>query len=149
MNNLAAAVSQVESANFPYAMRFEAGLFAHPPSWVASAIPAAERFNRCNEPTARMLCCTSFGLFQILGCNIYGMLARQFPVATFLWDAGAQMDAFADFCAHHGINTATFDGTDQNELENFARVYNGPGAIPDYSAKLKSAFAALTKGDLT
>lgn len=143
-NTLAKVIAQVESGGFPYALRFEDALFERmkmsPPTSEGPAIRAA---NHCNYATGVMIHCTSYGLFQIMGFNLYGMLGWKQSVATFLWDAEQQLSSFADFCAHNGINPATFDFTDETALEHFAKIYNGPGAIADYVAKMKAAYAAL------
>ena len=142
MNKLAAVVSQVESAGFPYAQRYEPGVFAGF-AIAPAAISAAATGNHCSAVTARVLCSISFGLFQIMGFNLYGFLGWKQSVATFLYDTEQQLSTFADFCQHSGVNPATFDFTDEAQLEHFARVYNGPGDIPNYVSKMKAALAAL------
>jgi hypothetical protein len=143
-NALAKVIAQVESGGFPYAMRFESGLFGNPDRWATPAIlGAAQKANHCNLTTARMIAYTSYGLFQIMGFNCYGMLGLTIPVATFLWDTEQQLAAFTAFCQHNGVNPATFDFSDEAALEHFARAYNGPGDIPNYVQKMKAAYAAL------
>lgn len=139
---LAKAVSRVESSGFPYAVRFESGMFANKVGNASPAEFACMRWNKCNVITARMLCCTSWGLFQIMGFNLYDTLKLEVPIGSFLFDPETQERAFEDFVKLGGFDPRNFDPSDDN-LRTFARYYNGPGAVDDYSAELKAAFASL------
>lgn len=144
MNALAAVISQVESAGFPYALRFEYQLFATPDrKGMMPLLDAIKAANHCDLVTARMIAYTSFGLFQIMGFNLFDWLGWKQSVATFLFDTEQQLATFTEFCHRNGIDPATFDFTDEGALVAFARAYNGPGAIPAYVAKMKAAFAQI------
>lgn len=140
---LAKVIATVESGGFPYALRFEDAVYHRPPIWGQATISACLQANKCSGTTGRMILSTSFGLFQIMGFNLYGMLALKIPVATFLFDAEQQLASFAAYCKANGITPEAFDFTNEVALEHFARVYNGPGDIANYVAKMRAAYAAL------
>lgn len=143
-DTLAKVIAQVESGGFPYALRFESRTYGQgSPYFTTAGLEAAEQGNHCNAVTGRAICSTSYGLFQIMGFNLYGMLGWKQSVATFLFDSEQQLASFTLFCTKNSINPGSFDFTDEAALEHFARVYNGPGDVPNYVAKMKAAYAAL------
>jgi|SRR5579859_1709931 len=145
-SSLASAVAQVESAGFPYAMRFEMGLFEAGYGAGKPEISVIMGAHKCNMVTARTIYCTSYGLFQIMGFNLYGPLGWTNAVAPFMFDPEQQLAMFNKFCSLNGVDPQTFDWSDA-AVEDFARKYNGPGNVADYSAKLKAAYANLPKGE--
>lgn len=142
-DTLARVIATVESGPFPYAMRFEPVVYARtsPQAALANAMTA----NHCNKVTAQVILATSWGLFQIMGFNIYGPLALPIAIGPYLFDSETQFDTFGKFVRLNGFDPANFDFTDEATLERFGRSYNGPGDVPNYVAKMKAAFNALPK----
>jgi hypothetical protein len=141
---LARVIAQVESSTRPSAIRFEEamfdrGVFQIP---IFNAITTA---NQCSKQTSQMIYCTSWGLFQIMGFNLYSPtgIGLALPIQQYWWDAEMQLATFNQFCKMDRVDPATFDFTSEATLEHFARAYNGPGDIPNYVAKMKAAYANL------
>lgn len=140
MPKLEMAVMQVESSGFTGAIRFEDGLYREG-NFNGPTVKAIQQINRCSPFTAEAIYCTSYGLFQIMGETLYSTLGYQQPVASFWIDSEQQITQFRCLCERGGFDWQNFDPTDDN-LRAFARYYNGPGAVDDYSAKLRAAFAS-------
>jgi len=128
-------VAQIESGNVPWVMRFE-------PAFKTSA----EAKNKCiaahkpgymNQTTADSICRTSYGLYQIMGENIYTVCGFTGTIAQFLNDAHAQEACFYRFIERRGINFTVEEILRDVEKRNlFARRYNGSTA---YAVKLIEA----------
>jgi hypothetical protein len=144
-DTLSKVIATIESGPFPYAMRFENSLWDHPAQMPSASIRPAMVANRCNAVTAQMICATSWGLFQIMGFNLYGSLGLTIAVGPYLFDTEQQVFAFNKFVRLNGFDAANFDFTDEALIERFARSYNGPGDVANYAAKMKAAYAALPK----
>lgn len=145
---LAKVIATVESGPFPYAMRFEWPMY----NKIAAAggadhntIAAIMAANHCTPQTAEVIYCISFGLFQIMGFNLYGPLGLTIAIAPFMFDTEQQFNAFKKFVRLNGFDPDNFDFTDEALIERFARSYNGSGDVANYSAKMKAAFAQLPK----
>lgn len=144
-DTLARVIATVESGPFPYAVRFEPSLWEHPARMPAASFRAAQIANRCSAATAQMICATSWGLFQIMGFNLYGSLKLPIAIGPYLFDTEQQFNAFKRFVTLNGFDPDNFDFSDDGLIERFARSYNGPGDVPNYVAKMKAAYAALPK----
>ena len=149
-------VKRVESGNGSALLRFEpdcyralqlgqAHLYASSPDMVLGVI---ERVNRCTVATAEMIFASSWGLYQDMGFELYGELFPAISAPT-VWDwlgrPVLQDLAFGTWCTRHGFQ-------DQgrlpapSELARFAREYNGPDAVDQYSAWMTAAAAQLAGG---
>jgi hypothetical protein len=146
-DTLANVIATVESGPFPYAMRFESVMYGRgSPYFTTEILEAAEKANHCNAVTARMICSTSWGLFQIMGFNLYSpAIALPIAIGPYLFDTEQQFNAFKRFVKINGFDADNFDFGDEATIERFARSYNGPGDVPNYVAKMKAAFNALPK----
>lgn len=144
-DTLARVIATVESGPFPYAMRFEPALWERPAIMPAQSIRPAQVANKCSAATAQMICATSWGLFQIMGFNLYGSLGIGIAIGPYLFDAEQQFNAFTRFVTLNGFDPANFDFSNDTLIHAFARSYNGPGDVEAYAAKMKAAFAALPK----
>jgi len=81
----------------------------------------------------------SWGMFQIIGMNFAacGFASVEVYVAAMCQSEGAQLAAFAAFCAHEDL--ARFLAA--HDWTQFALRYNGPGeADNDYDGKLATAY---------
>ena len=144
MADLAGVIKSIESGGNPHALRFEPDAYAN---W--NWVPAMDRIkakHACSEKTARMIGCTSWGLYQIMGINIFDpRLPAIDPVDVidFVNDVGLQEAAFTAFLNLRGINFALDDLlADQDKLRIFAITYNG-SRDPDAYAALIRQHAAL------
>lgn len=142
---LETVIARVESADRPYAIRFEPELFDGPPSWVAGPVAVIEKANFCNAATALAISCTSYGLFQVLGAVLYGDLRYQNPVSYFHYDAEQQVTQFRALVTKWGFDPEHFDFDDASLIDKFSLRYNGPNALPAYANAIKAAYAAIAK----
>jgi hypothetical protein len=115
------------------------------PSWNRALYGAggAHQYDRLAEAISldrtAALQSASWGMFQIIGMNFAacGFASVEAYVAAMCVGEGAQLAAFAAFCAHEGLASllAAHDWTE------FALRYNGPGeAENDYAGKLAAAY---------
>jgi hypothetical protein len=147
---LAQAVAAVESAGNPHAYQFVQALYdAQIASPVAtSAQPIIDRIasiHSCDHDSAVAICFSSYGLFQILGENIWDPAGFAYPndFIDYCADTDSQQDSFEEFCARFGIAyTAEELLADDAKLTAFVTRWNGPGNVPAYSAKLRAALLA-------
>lgn len=82
----------------------------------------------------------SWGLFQIMGFNYRacGFATVQEFVDAIKGDDDADMVAFINFVRANG---QMLQALRTKDWRTFARLYNGPGAVASYSAKLADAYA--------
>lgn len=122
---IADLISLAESANNSQAIRFE--LYFKPS---IAAITNCKKYNTntISFQTANMLCKTSFGMFQIMGENIYGPLKYQKSIFDFVQSVQDQTDLFNRFISWRGINYSLEEILHNAEIrQRFARRYNGDG----------------------
>lgn len=92
-----------------------------------------------------MIVSTSWGLYQLLGVNIYSPAVNVLvPIGKFLYDQEEQTRAFNAFTQKRGINFSTeLLANNFQYRADFARAYNGP-ATTDYAEKLLAAIKKLS-----
>jgi hypothetical protein len=143
MKTLEDIISQIESGDNLYAMRFEPHVFErmHQTNRYGAAVAVAKQQNRCTLETARVICATSWGRFQIMGFNLYDpALGEPFP---FLNPIGAYLESiiwqsrhFKAFCDKKDILFTVEELIgDPAKVLKFARTYNG---ADEYAAKIQS-----------
>lgn len=116
-------VSQIESNNVPYAMRFEPG-WRHDNN-IITMVRQAHAPAYMNTTTAKTIMATSYGLYQIMGENIY-RLGYKKPINEFMNSPNDQLDIFNKFLSWRGIDyTVNEIFTNREKMEKFARRYNG------------------------
>jgi hypothetical protein len=120
ITTLSELIARVESAGNLFAVRLEP---KYNPAQ-SNALKCAG-VNRCTYPTAEMLCRCSWGLYQIMGDNLYS-LGLDVPISRYWNDAEMQADYFAKFLEAKKINF-TLDQilNDKDTRERFALKYNG------------------------
>lgn len=100
----------------------------------------AKKANKCSNDTARMICATSWGLYQILGVNIYNRIGNWHYggiITKFVHNVILQHQCFTEFVSSKGIDYSVEQLiTDATCRSKFARIYNGPGNIDEYSRRI-------------
>lgn len=119
-------------------------------SWIknygASGSHQWDRLNKAislNRPAALMS--ASWGKFQIMGSNwkLAGCTDIEAFVAAMCWSEEYQLAAFIAFIQETNLVTALQD----LDWNTFAKHYNGPGNVSDYSYKMVQAYAkAVAEG---
>jgi len=129
-------IGSIESANDYGAIRFEPKVYARIEGgsfeW---EVARAKRANKCSRATARMICATSWGRFQIMGFNLYGFIGLTDPIADYLHNVKVQSTAFETFVKHNHIEFSPDELRDKITREKFAKIYNGSLA---YAVKIET-----------
>ena len=145
MTDLATVIALVESNNNPKRFRFEPATYTQ---WVsAGGTPARialqeviSRVHDCSISTARMIACTSWGRFQILGENLYGPCKCVNDVFTYVTSPALEAAAFDAFLAWRKIDFTLDDlVNDEVKRHGFIAMYNGPGDLVGYWARMQAA----------
>lgn len=149
---VSAIVAQVESAGRLSAIRFEPAKWSHylvSPS--APEVAICAHYNECSTDTARMICASSWGLYQLMGFNLYapphyGGYGLTGSIHEF-WADGEQIQeaAFAWFLKSRRIDDITAEqlANDPNARLRFATAYNGPGQPAVYAQMILNAIKGL------
>lgn len=153
MHPVSDIIAQVESGARLEAVRFEPAKWAHyltVPS--AAEVAICAHWNECSQDTARAICATSYGRFQMMAANLYapaslGGFGYEKPILRFWADTdGDQLAAFDWFLKARRIDdiTAAALESDAPSRLRFATVYNGPGAPAAYAQSILSAIKTLS-----
>lgn len=134
---LSDVVAQVESSNNPLSMRYE-------PAWVPHNEVNAQKYAAngwIDEPTAAMICKTSWGKYQIMGDNLYGTLQYTGTIVDFMTNTLRQLRFFQAFLRGIGFSDGLFGEMSSVQILDFAEKYNGNG--PAYAQALQRAYKEL------
>lgn len=126
---VATIIAQVETGCNARELRFEPGVYRH----ITNGIDDAERailasiikINKCSLGTAQMIYSTSFGIFQVMGFNLYGSLKYTKGIFDYVDSVADQNATFNLFCEQKKIVYTPVEFLDKANRYNFARVYNG------------------------
>lgn len=147
MNEISVAqiIAHVETGNNPHELRFEPATYSalpmNPPPAKAQILVNIAHLHHCSSGTARMIYSTSWGKYQMMGFNLYGMLGYQGNIFQYAEDDAAQDQTFERFVTLNKIVCTVDDFKDPAKRAHFAQVYNGN---PDaYSAMILIAMHAL------
>ena len=135
-------IARIESSDNPYALRFEPAVYAGQDLAPATASHIAA-LHASSYETGRVIAATSWGLFQIMGFNLWsGPHPYDGTFFAFCADEIAQRLAFETFLEDRGMNFALSDLLgNENKLQAFAAFYNGDGPI--YANAMRIAAKAL------
>lgn len=113
-------IAQIESDNNQYAMRYEPDV-----SISKASQSAIKKHNPFSDVTCVIIGKTSWGLYQIMGYNIYKRgYAKQ--IGEYLNDPQAQLFMFNRFLDENDINfSIEYLKESKTAREKFAKVYNG------------------------
>lgn len=132
ISTLSQLIATAESNNRQYAMRFEPGFNSTPDTLALHNCMTA---NVCTYATAKIICSSSWGLFQIMGDELYRRGLIDCAIGEYMADPTKQYDVFGKFIAEKGIAYNLGDiVNDAVKREHFAALYNGNG--PVYGAYL-------------
>lgn len=143
--DIADVIAQVETGQKQYAQRFEQLHYkVSNPGLVARVV----RVNDVSLNTADVYLAMSHGLFQIMGYELYGdKIAYQKPLWEFMISIAEQRAVFWKFLALDHLDHYTADTLRDDPAGRgiFARLYNGPANIPEYSQRIVDSIAFLDK----
>ena len=137
--NLVHVIASIESNNRREAIRYERAVHQQVINGLyESSVNECRKWQpSCSLYTARMICSTSWGLYQIMGFNIYDtrFMFRK-TLVEFLESTGEQTLLLEQFLNSKDINYRV-DAmlADAAMLERFVRLYNGPGNVPAYTTR--------------
>ncbi len=136
---LSDCVAEVESSQNMRAMRFEPSF--QPTQEAANIIKAYATGGYMDNPTALNIAATSWGMFQIMGENLYTVCNYQRTLVDFLTSPMRQLVAFNAFLASIGFQNVPFDSLKTSQILDFGQKYNGNGEA--YAAALEKAYKEL------
>lgn len=131
-------ISHIESTGFPYAYRFEPVTFANLRNGAmtyehAQIVKKIQQIHLCNETSAQVIYSSSYGLYQIMGFNLYGQLNCIQPFGEFLETPNIQTLYFETLLVKMDLQniTALDLATDPDARHKFAVAYNGSSVYAD------------------
>ena len=125
-SDVAGVIAQIESSNNQWAMRFEPA-YTPKPNWV---IAAQSHWKNFSYDTCKILCATSFGLYQIMSDELIALGLTQYP-GEYLASVALQNSYFRSYLTSKKLNTITLADlqTSQQARIDFGTVYNGNGPV--------------------
>lgn len=142
-------IGRIESGGNQYAQRFEKlHLGVTKPSVITRIINSHGGLAKISRSTADCYASMSHGAYQLMGFNLYGdKIGCARPLWEFMNDKALQRETFERYLILWGLQMFSVSDLkhDTAKREHFAREYNGPNNIPDYSARIIAAIAALEK----
>lgn len=147
MSTIADVIAIVESSNNQKAIRFEPLTYNNNVNKVNNIITIIQNANKCSLGTARMIYCSSFGKYQIMGFNLYNpaSCALGINIVDYLNSSSLQDSTFYSFLksAHldPNIYTPQAMANNPNLQVQFGNVYNGNGTA--YAVGIKNALHQL------
>jgi hypothetical protein len=141
-------VAQVESSGNQFAIRRESSLILSRPVWLFGVGNANENLLKqhnalLDEATATACVCSSWGLYQILGGNLYAPnVGLAVSILDYLCNTSLQEEYALKFMSNIEFNgEMQFDDLSASEVIEFAERFNGPGQPEVYAAALRRAAA--------
>ncbi|MEM4709335.1 MAG: hypothetical protein QXV47_07300 [Fervidicoccaceae archaeon] len=129
-------VAVVESRFNQFAIRFEPHLYASRPRWMEGGVRRFRVIHECSENTAWAFGATSFGMYQILGANIYGICKYDDKIFRFVGDSGVQLECFKTFVSEVcGQKYEIVEKRVLEEVDRLSRVYKEVGDFGEVVSK--------------
>lgn len=145
-------IRHVESRNRPSAMRFEPAVYQRittGPLTQAemSILGRIKEQNRCSDGTARMIYSTSWGLYQIMGFNLYTTDGISGPITEYSAASSVQDATFLQFLKRNGLQDFTPGklAEDAALRLKFSMKYNGAIAYADALVAALAHFGITAK----
>lgn len=144
MQTIADVIGAIESSHNPAALRFEPLTYENAPH-VSDALKSIKECNLCSLDTARMIYSTSWGEFQIMGCDLYDpqVCGYRNNIARYLVQSNDQFVTLDSFLFRMGLSVKLKSTSpaslfsDPNLRAQFARLYNGARNFRAYADKIK------------
>lgn len=126
----AGLIAAIESGGNSHAMRFEPGIYVRAMgTFILQRIGAA---NKCDNETSRVIYSMSFGLYQIMGFNLYDTdQPLVSDVVTFCNDTAYQTHRFYQYLDSRDINFSIDQLKVRDNAIKFALQYNGSESYAD------------------
>lgn len=137
---LSDVVAETESAGKIDAMRFEPSVFQRlAPQRNIVRYGSTEIMTL---ETSRVLGSMSFGAYQIMGYNLYGVCQYARPLTEYLTNESQQLFSFAKFIEHGKFDDNEFEVYVENNdlLLRFSKFYNGS---EHYASSLLASYHKL------
>jgi len=127
MKTLAEIIKLIESSGNMQAVRFEPFFYKRLKSKTNDpAVLKIREIHKCTYYTALMIASTSWGLYQIMGYNLYFYNLTDKTVFEFLFDQEEQDQAFQKFIEKRNIAFTIEElKKDPEKIRKFAKYYNG------------------------
>lgn len=131
-------IARIESRGNYSAIRFERRVFNAITNAGGNKITDRIRsIHSCSQDTAKVLYSMSFGAYQIMGFNIWGILEYSHKYIDFINDKSAQNNCFQSFLLQKAIAFSPEEmARDPDKALKFAIRYNGS---PNYATLIKNA----------
>lgn len=146
MATLANIIASIESSDNPKRLRFESATYQKLISGKMTPIHSVivgniASINKCSTDTAAMLYSTSFGLYQMMGFNLWdpsSSARTSFDVFSFVASPNEQTRCFNAFVSRETIDYTAQELADSDlRRVHFAHIYNGDAE--HYSAAIVGA----------
>lgn len=131
---LSDVIAWIESRGNPHALRFEPGVYARLTNGAmtpahAEIVKRIVSIHNCSIPTAQVIYSTSFGLYQLMGFNLYAdnsVNSTDLDVVTFCATPKEQTRVFNAFVSREAIAMTPAQLASHSMYRTyFGRVYNG------------------------
>lgn len=131
---LSDVIAWIESRGNPHALRFEPLVFQRLTTGAMTPAHAAivariQKIHACSVPTAQVIYSTSYGLYQLMGFNLYAddsVNCTDLDVVSFCASPVEQTRIFGAFVSRETILYSVEGLAESADARaNFARVYNG------------------------
>ncbi len=125
-------ISQVESNDNHYAIRFEPTTYDRQAYFTVEVTHNIIAANVCSHETARMISSTSWGAIQIMGFNLYsGVAPAKASIGMFLEFPSLQEVEFERYIKNRDLNFTPQNLLSEEHRLYFALKYNGAKAYAD------------------
>lgn len=131
---LSDVIAWIESRGNPHALRFEPGVYARLTNGAmtpahAEIVKRIVSIHNCSIPTAQVIYSTSFGLYQLMGFNLYAddsVNSTDLDVVTFCATPKEQTRVFNAFVSRETINVTPKELAASSAVRaGFGETYNG------------------------
>jgi hypothetical protein len=133
--SVADIIAQVESSGNPYAYRFEPTVYESLKTGALSPVHSIivnriMKIHSCSLSSAEVIYSSSYGLYQLMGFNLFGECDYAESVWEYLNDPIAQTAMFENLLGHMGLQNYTAEqlASSENLRHQFAIHYNGSSA---------------------
>ena len=131
-------ISHIESSGNAYAYRFEPTVYKNLSTGALTPehleiVQNIMSIHRCSQSSAMVIYSSSYGLYQIMGFNLYGQLNCNVSIFKFCNDPISQTVLFGDLLTHMNLFGFTVDdlAKEPDSRLSFAMHYNGSAVYAD------------------